>query len=166
MNKKQDPIKKQISYSHCQTPRNAPYASANVANAGTWRNGPLCIQLPASCMKPNAAGCTLQQNVCVCVCDAQSFRNLKAFAIIHHLSAVMSALQQYLVVRLPRPSLPLGTTRRLYTVFLCPLPRPAELVCVCVCVRARVRTRAHMSGHACEQTGRRLTSGPCTVLGP
>jgi hypothetical protein len=25
-------------------------------------------------------------NVCVCVCDAQSFQNLKAFAIIHPLS--------------------------------------------------------------------------------
>ena len=111
------------------------------------------------------APCTEVESWCVCV-KPNHFRNLKAFAIIHHLSAVMSALQQYLVVRLPRPSLPLGTTRRLYTVFLCPLPRPAELVCVCVCVRARVRTRAHMSGHACEQTGRRLTSGPCTVLGP
>ena len=70
--------------------------------------------------------------VCVCVCVTPNhFRNLKAFAIIHHLSTAMSALQQCLVVRLPRPLLPLGTTRRLYTVFLCPLPRP-----VCVCARA------------------------------
>ena len=64
--------------------------------------------------------------MCVCVCVTPNhFRNPKAFAIIHHLSTAMSALQQCLVVCLPRPSLPLSTTRRLYTVFLCPLLRPA-----------------------------------------
>ena len=26
------------------------------------------IQMRASCMKPNAADCTVQQSVCVCVC--------------------------------------------------------------------------------------------------
>ena len=80
--------------------------------------------------------------VCVCVCDAQSFNKSQAFAIIHHHSTAMFALQQCLVFRpyaaFP-PSLHDTKTMNHHPV---PLPRPAapsvwpdpcaEAVCVCV----------------------------------
>ena len=71
--------------------------------------------------------------VCVCVCDAQSCNTSKAFAIMHHHSTAMFALQQCLVFRpfaaFP-PSLDDMKTMNSHPV---PLPRP---VCVCVCVCA------------------------------
>ena len=105
-------------------------------SGSSWRWGHLggITEYPMHCSAPH-----FMHNLCVCVCVTPNpFQNPKAFAIIHHLSTAMSALQQCLVVHLPRPFLPLGTTHEDYIQSFCapyrtlqpqphlPAPRPAQ----------------------------------------
>ena len=95
----------------------------------------VCVcQLPIA---PHVGG-----DVCVCVCGTPNdFNNLKAFAIIQHLSTAMFALQQCLDLFARRDLPSLSARHEIYEQSPCSY----RTLCVCVCACALYYLRGQVA---------------------